>query len=161
MRLSGDEPIVVTMRPGWMTERAHAAGLPVWIVPQRAGLDALWVPRFAWRLRRERIDVLHSHEFAMNVYGGVAAARTRRARSATTAKLGRRATAVLAYRSGASELIVAISRIWLRSWRAARCRAALGVVLAASPAAARSRSGASELRAARAVLACHRTARCS
>jgi glycosyltransferase involved in cell wall biosynthesis len=69
----GDEPIVVTMRPGWMTERAHAAGLPVWIVPQRAGLDALWAPRFARRLRRERIDVLHSHEFAMNVYGGVAA----------------------------------------------------------------------------------------
>jgi len=73
LRDAGDEPRVVTLRPGWMTDRAEADGLPVWIVPQREGLDPLWVPRFAARLRRERIDVLHSHEFAMNVFGGAAA----------------------------------------------------------------------------------------
>lgn len=73
LRGAGEEPIVATLRPGWMTERAEAAGLPVWIVPQRPGLDLGWVPAFAWRLRRERVDVLHSHEFMMNVYGGAAA----------------------------------------------------------------------------------------
>jgi glycosyltransferase involved in cell wall biosynthesis len=56
-----------------MTERAEAAGLPVWIMPLRPGLDLAWVFAFARRLRRERIDVFHSHEFAMNVFGGAAA----------------------------------------------------------------------------------------
>jgi glycosyltransferase involved in cell wall biosynthesis len=73
LRSAGDEPIVATLRPGWMTERAEAAGIPVWITPQRAGFDLRWIPAFARRMRRERIDVLHSHEFAMNVFGGAAA----------------------------------------------------------------------------------------
>jgi glycosyltransferase involved in cell wall biosynthesis len=73
LRRAGEDPIVATLRPGWMTERAEAAGLPVWIVPQRPGLDLAWVASFARRLRREQIDVLHSHEFTMNVFGGTAA----------------------------------------------------------------------------------------
>lgn len=73
LRRRGDAAIVASMRPGWMTERAAAAGIPVWIAPQRRGLDPFWTPRFALRLRRERIDVVHTHEFAMNVYGGAAA----------------------------------------------------------------------------------------
>lgn len=78
------EPIVATLREGWLTERAAAAGHPVWIVPQRAGLDPGWLWRFGARLRRERIDVVHAHEFAMAVYA-TAAARA----------LGRRAVATL------------------------------------------------------------------
>ncbi len=73
LRRLGDAPVIATMRPGWMTERAAKAGIPVWIVPQRPGFDPLWIPRFALRLRRERIDVVHSHEFAMNIYAGAAA----------------------------------------------------------------------------------------
>lgn len=73
LRERRDEPRIVTLRPGWMTERAEQAGLPVEIVPQARGLDPLWVPRFAALLRRRRIDVLHAHEFAMSVYGGTAA----------------------------------------------------------------------------------------
>ncbi|MFO0687461.1 MAG: glycosyltransferase [Myxococcota bacterium] len=77
LKALGHAPIVVTMREGWMTERAAAGGLPVWIEPQRPGLDLGWVARFARRLVRERIDVLHSHEFAMNVFGGTAAVLAR------------------------------------------------------------------------------------
>jgi glycosyltransferase involved in cell wall biosynthesis len=73
LREAGEEPIVASMRPGWMTERAEAAGLPVWVVPQKRGLDPAWLPRFARRLRREGIDMVHTHEFAMNAYGGLAA----------------------------------------------------------------------------------------
>jgi glycosyltransferase involved in cell wall biosynthesis len=73
LRDIGHAPVVATLRQGWMTERAAALGLPVWIVPQRSGLDALWVPRFAARLRRERIDLVHTHEFVMNIYAGAAA----------------------------------------------------------------------------------------
>ena len=55
-----------------MTERAAQAGLEIWIVPQKRGLDLGWIADFAIRLRRQKIDVLHTHEFAMNVFGGIA-----------------------------------------------------------------------------------------
>jgi glycosyltransferase involved in cell wall biosynthesis len=73
LRQVGHSPVIVTLRPGWMTERAAAAGVPVWVAPQRSGLDPGWVPRFAARLRRERVKFVHTHEFAMNIYGGAAA----------------------------------------------------------------------------------------
>jgi glycosyltransferase involved in cell wall biosynthesis len=73
LRELGDEPIVATLRPGWMTERVRALGLPVWIAPQRPGFDFAWVLRFARELRRARVDVLHTHEFAMNSFGSAAA----------------------------------------------------------------------------------------
>jgi glycosyltransferase involved in cell wall biosynthesis len=65
--------VIVTLRPGWMTERAQGEGFPVWIEPQRRGFDAGWIPRLAWRLRRRSIELVHSHEFAMNAYAGAAA----------------------------------------------------------------------------------------
>jgi len=73
LRAAGDEPVLVTMRPGWMTERAEADGFEVWLAPQPPGLAPGWIPAFARRLHRGGIECLHSHEFAMNVYGGVAA----------------------------------------------------------------------------------------
>jgi glycosyltransferase involved in cell wall biosynthesis len=69
----GHEVVIVTDRAGWMTERAEAAGVPVWIETQRPGLDWRWVLHLARRMRRESIDVFHSHEFSMNVFGGAAA----------------------------------------------------------------------------------------
>lgn len=64
---------IVTDAPGWMTDRAHQAGIPVWIETQRPGVDLPWILRLARRMRRERIDYFHSHEFSMNVFGGAAA----------------------------------------------------------------------------------------
>ncbi len=73
LRAAGDEPVLFTMRPGWMTEAAAARGLRVEVAPQAEGLDPLWVPRFARRLQILGVQLLHTHEFAMNVYGGSAA----------------------------------------------------------------------------------------
>jgi glycosyltransferase involved in cell wall biosynthesis len=73
LRDSGLDPVIASMESGWMTERAAQLGLPVRVFPQQRGLDPAWVPRFALWLRRERIALFHSHEFAMNVYGGAAA----------------------------------------------------------------------------------------
>ena len=73
LREAGSEPVIITLRPGWMTERAEQAGVAVWILPQASRLAPTWAPRLALRLRRERIRALHSHEFVMNVYGGAAA----------------------------------------------------------------------------------------
>jgi glycosyltransferase involved in cell wall biosynthesis len=74
---NGDEPRIATLKPGWMTQRAEAAGIPVWIEPQRPGLDLGWVLRFARRLWQERIDALHTHEFGMNSFGSAAALLSR------------------------------------------------------------------------------------
>jgi len=73
LRDRGVEVAIATMQPGWMTERAEAAGIPVWIEFMRSGPDPRWIARFRKRLRTERIDVFHSHEYEMNAYGGVAA----------------------------------------------------------------------------------------
>jgi glycosyltransferase involved in cell wall biosynthesis len=83
LRFRGEDPIVASFRSGWMTERAEALGLPTWIVPQRPGIDLRWVFRFARRLRRERVDILHSHEFCMNAFGGAAALLARTVSVAT------------------------------------------------------------------------------
>lgn len=73
LRDRGHDPIIATNRPGWMTDRAEAAALPVWIETQRRALEIPWVLGLAWKLRRNRIDVFHSHEFSMNIFGGAAA----------------------------------------------------------------------------------------
>ncbi len=77
LRERGASPVLATLQPGWMTERAQLGGFPVWIEPQRRGPDPGWVLRLARRLRRENIDLLHSHEFEMNAYGGAAAVLAR------------------------------------------------------------------------------------
>lgn len=73
LRAAGRDPVVFTLRPGWMTERAARRGLAVRVVPQRPGLDPGFVVRFARELRRAGCGVLHAHEFALGVYGGAAA----------------------------------------------------------------------------------------
>lgn len=83
LRAAGDEPLIATMRPGWITQQAERAGHPVWVLPQRPGLDLLWILRFARRLRQAKVDVLHAHEFAMAAFGGAAALLARMPVAAT------------------------------------------------------------------------------
>jgi glycosyltransferase involved in cell wall biosynthesis len=83
LRQMGHAIWIATLRPGWMTERAEALGIAVQLVPQRAGLDPGWIPRFRTWLRRERIQILHTHEFAMGAFGGAAALTARIPRIAT------------------------------------------------------------------------------
>ena len=73
LRERGIDPIVATLRPGWLTQRADDADVETWIVPQSPGWSIGWIPRFAQRLARERITLLHGHEFAMSCYAGAAA----------------------------------------------------------------------------------------
>ena len=73
LRALGVEVTLATMQQGWMTERAEEYGLPVWIEPQRPGIDLRWVARMRRRFVDEGIDLFHGHEFEMNAYGGIAA----------------------------------------------------------------------------------------
>jgi glycosyltransferase involved in cell wall biosynthesis len=73
LRARGVVPIVATQRPGWLTDRADQADIETWIVPQSRGWSLGWIPRFARRLTRSGVALLHGHEFAMSAYGGAAA----------------------------------------------------------------------------------------
>ncbi len=114
LRARGDWVAIATMQPGWMTDRAEAAGIPVWIDPMRNGPDPRWVVRFRKRLLRERIDLLHSHEYEMNVYGGAAARAARLPNVATLhgSVAGTSAKHLLAYRvlGRFGQQLVAVSR---------------------------------------------------
>jgi glycosyltransferase involved in cell wall biosynthesis len=56
-----------------MTERASALGIPFSVRSFRRGEQPLWCWRLARWLRREGIQVVHTHEFDMNAYAGLAA----------------------------------------------------------------------------------------
>jgi glycosyltransferase involved in cell wall biosynthesis len=73
LRARSIDAVIATQRPAWLTELAEQAGIPVWIDAQKPGWDPGWMLRLARRLRRERIDLLHAHEFAMGAFGGAAA----------------------------------------------------------------------------------------
>jgi L-malate glycosyltransferase len=63
------EPLVCGFRGGCLLESFRALGVPVVVLGKRRGLD----PRALWRLyslvRRERVDVIHSHNFSANLWG--------------------------------------------------------------------------------------------
>jgi glycosyltransferase involved in cell wall biosynthesis len=63
------EPLVCGLRGGRLLEAFRALGVPVVVIGKRRRLD----PGALWRLyrlvRRERVDVLHSHNFSANLWG--------------------------------------------------------------------------------------------
>jgi glycosyltransferase involved in cell wall biosynthesis len=75
------EPIVALPEPGWLGEKLAARAVASVRVDNRIGARG-----FDWRLlrslvaciRAQRIDLVHSFLFTMNLYGAVAAAITRR-----------------------------------------------------------------------------------
>lgn len=73
LRAAGDMAGIFTTSEGWLTSRARSASIPVWIMPERPGVDFRWIARLARLIRRERIDVFHGHEFIMNTLGSAAA----------------------------------------------------------------------------------------
>lgn len=60
---------------GWLGERIREAGMASDTFTLRRAVDPSCAGRLADTLRRHRIDVVHSHEFTMCVYGAAAARR--------------------------------------------------------------------------------------
>jgi glycosyltransferase involved in cell wall biosynthesis len=70
--------LVVVLREGWLTETLHNLSVEYLILQNKFSYD----PFFLWNLMKvilsRKIDIIHAHEFAMNVYGSVAAKLTGR-----------------------------------------------------------------------------------
>ncbi len=74
---------VVLLKPGWLEKKTREQGSVVSIVPLGRRFNWRFVLALCRLVRRRHIDVLHSHEFAMNVYSSVVGLLTRRATVAT------------------------------------------------------------------------------
>jgi glycosyltransferase involved in cell wall biosynthesis/predicted ATP-grasp superfamily ATP-dependent carboligase len=74
---------VVLLKPGWLEQKTREQGVSVIILPLARRFDWRFVLTLSRLVRRRGIDVLHSHEFAMNVYSSLVGLLTRRATVAT------------------------------------------------------------------------------
>lgn len=72
-------PVVFADGEGWLTARLQAAGFPVYAprISRRVPLDFSLIRQLVQWTRRQRVEVLHAHEFTMGVYAGITGAITR------------------------------------------------------------------------------------
>lgn len=68
-----DVTIACLLARGELAVQAEAAGIRVLGPLMRGRCDILIVPRLVWLMRRERYDVVHTHMFASNLLGRLAA----------------------------------------------------------------------------------------
>ncbi len=67
-------PAVFSGGEGWLTERLRAAGHRVYLPTLSRPVDPALAYRMSLWARRERLRVLHAHEFTMGFYAGMAGA---------------------------------------------------------------------------------------
>ncbi len=81
LRARGHEvcPVLPTKGCGWLEGRFRDSGFLPELFTLRTALDPLCVLGMARSLRRRGVDVIHSHEFTMAVYGAATASLMRRA----------------------------------------------------------------------------------
>ena len=60
-------PSVCLLRDGWLREKLKYHHIPTVIIPQRFCLDYKFLIRLKKYIKENKISLLHSHEFAMNV----------------------------------------------------------------------------------------------
>ena len=60
------------IRDGWLAGEMRKRGVPVLLFGNRRSYDLNLVTHLVATVKRERIDVIHSHEFLMNTYGAMA-----------------------------------------------------------------------------------------
>lgn len=68
-------PVVPNNREGWLIEALQAEGFEVQRYDLRRPVDAGFPARLATLLEKLNVDVIHSHEFVMGVYGTATARR--------------------------------------------------------------------------------------
>lgn len=71
-------PLAVLLREGWLSEQLRAAGVEVLMIENRNSYDLDCLRQIINIIRERKVDIIHSHEFMMNVYGAAAALLTGR-----------------------------------------------------------------------------------
>jgi glycosyltransferase involved in cell wall biosynthesis len=68
--------IIGLMKDGWLSRILSDLGYETLILPHTRSIDFEFARNLISVIKRKNIDVLHAHEFAMNVYGSMASAVT-------------------------------------------------------------------------------------
>ncbi len=63
--------LVCLLKDGWLRSQLQRRDIQTVVVPQYWSLDFTWLFCLARILKNQSIDVMHAHEFAMNVYGSL------------------------------------------------------------------------------------------
>jgi len=61
--------IVCLFRPGWLYDASRDQGVPTSIIGINGAIDLRWARAFSALVRKERVAVIHAHEFTANAYG--------------------------------------------------------------------------------------------
>lgn len=68
----GHRSVIGLLEPGWLSDELQRHGFPTIIVRQNTSYDVGCLWALTKIVKRFKIDVIHSHEFAMNAYGSLA-----------------------------------------------------------------------------------------
>jgi len=63
--------VVCLFRPGWLYDASKAQGIPTSVIGINGAFDLRWARAFAAHIRKERVSVIHAHEFTANAYGSL------------------------------------------------------------------------------------------
>lgn len=70
-------PIVGLFRPGWLMEQCEKRGIETHVFPIGGPLHGDWIRACTRVVRKERVALIHAHEFDANVHGALVATITR------------------------------------------------------------------------------------
>jgi glycosyltransferase involved in cell wall biosynthesis len=76
LRNDGHQPVVVTLKSGWLTERLSEIGVEFMVIENKKSYDIRFFMELVRIIRQKKIDLIHSHEFLMNTYGTAASMLT-------------------------------------------------------------------------------------
>ena len=73
MREPGFRSSAILQREGWVAAELRGHGIEPRLLPLKHMLDLGFIRRVAAQVRRERVGLIHAHEFGMNVHGALVA----------------------------------------------------------------------------------------
>jgi len=73
----GHHVIVVTLKSGWLTRKLSEIGVESIVIENKRSFDPRFLMELVRIIREKKIDLIHSHEFLMNMYGTAASMATR------------------------------------------------------------------------------------
>jgi len=77
LRNAGHHVCVVTLESGWLTQKLSEIGVEFIVIENKKSIDTQFFMELVRIIREKNIDLIHSHEFLMNMYGTAASMVTR------------------------------------------------------------------------------------
>jgi len=63
--------LICLIKGGWLNDELRQRGFETVVIPQPRTVDVSWLWAVRHLVRAQRVDLMHSHEYAMNAYGSL------------------------------------------------------------------------------------------